>query len=306
MSVVQVNDIDLFAAGLTFLETVLQTMDNNGAFDNRGLAEYMMAARTNQLEPVLTKLDQVTGLSFNTSFSFAVAGHLLKGLKQSATKTQTSSLLRLLVDVSIKKSVGPHALGYLAALLPVQTEIGNLRGLLTAAGIDAADESAVAVSAAGAAESQAHVLFNEHLVPDSTHAALLFSTLVTILQHSEIEHEQLFIYDAIKAGVRIAPDAFPTVYDMLMRKMRTVIASSQHTDVLASVLAIMQTMFGFPRITVSRDELLDRSYLTKIGFGGLVEANTFSASRQPRAMQRRRHILRMTCSVVSLLLHLNE
>jgi hypothetical protein len=69
--------------------------------------------------------------------------------------------------------------------------------------------------------------FTEQLLPDVKHAALLFTLLVTILEsnHSvcslilmtiftdtDKEHEQLFIYNALKEGSKFMPEAFGVVY----------------------------------------------------------------------------------------------
>jgi hypothetical protein len=44
------------------------------------------------------------------------------------------------------------------------------------------------------------------------HGALLFTFLITILQSTEKEHEQEFIYLALKEGVSFMPEAFCVMY----------------------------------------------------------------------------------------------
>jgi hypothetical protein len=46
----------------------------------------MQAREEGGLETALAKADQMMGVSFKTSFSFAVTAHLLKGLRAPATK----------------------------------------------------------------------------------------------------------------------------------------------------------------------------------------------------------------------------
>ena len=86
-----------------------------------------MNARQGPLEPMLQKLDQLTGLNFEHSFSFAVAGHLLKGMRNPSTKTATVRLLSTFVDVC-KENSPSNLLGYLAALLPHKgDDVADLR-----------------------------------------------------------------------------------------------------------------------------------------------------------------------------------
>lgn len=82
----------------------------------------MLAREEGGLEAALAKAEQVTGISFKTSFSFAITAHLLKGLRAPATKMSTARVLSMFVDTCAKKSVGANLLGYLSALLPIQGE----------------------------------------------------------------------------------------------------------------------------------------------------------------------------------------
>lgn len=291
MTLAQVNDSKMFSSSLSFLEVILQTLDNNGAFDTQMLGEIMLGIRTGPLEAYLTQLDQVTGISFATSFSFAVSAHLLKGLKHAQTKTQTLGLLKYLVDISTKQSVGPNALGYLAALLP-------------AGGADSLRTTVLPTSESVAGEGQYQLLFSKEMLTDTLQAALLFSTLVTILRHSEIEHEKLFIYEALKEGVQVMPQAFPTIYDTLLQKMTGVITSAQHSDIVSAVLSILQFMCG----VYGSSDRLDRSYLSKIGFGGLsLEGDSFFGSEPtPKSIQRRKQILKIAGHIIDSILVLEE
>ena len=54
---------------------------------------------------------------------------------------------------------------------------------------------------------------------DTQHAVLLFTFLVTLLQNSDLEHEQLFIYESLREGVHRMPDALHVTYEMLIPKV---------------------------------------------------------------------------------------
>lgn len=55
---------------------------------------------------------------------------------------------------------------------------------------------------------------------DTQNAVLLFTFLVTLLQNSDLEHEQLFIYESLREGVHRMPDALHVTYEMLIPKVR--------------------------------------------------------------------------------------
>ena len=153
-----------------------------------------MEARDATLEPHLSKLDQITGMSFKQQFSFAVAGHLLKGLRHATTKTTTTRVLSTLIDVC-RENVGANVLGYLAALLPHRGDDMHLRfqtGYVWPARTRSIAELIVLIvnltlvclftRSLESADSNHQLLFNAQMVPDKMNAALLFTFLATILK----------------------------------------------------------------------------------------------------------------------------
>ncbi|KAL6048749.1 Neurofibromin 1 [Balamuthia mandrillaris] len=260
----EIDDCKLFGVAIGLLEAVLKTMDLHECLDD-GITSYCLACREEcGLEAILTKADQVTGISFKTSFSFAVSAHLLKGLRTPATKTATARVLSTFVDIAAKKGLGTNVLGYLAALLPVKgDDMDHLRNLLLPS---------------GEAGSPHQYLFTEQMLPDTMNAALLFTLLVTILKSSDSEHEQLFIYESLKEGVLTMPEAFPVVYDILLPKMAQVIQNSQNEQIIDACLSIMKSIFSSGmESTVSKKRLPSKDYLAqKVGFHGLVDADSFT------------------------------
>jgi len=274
MTLIQIGDIKLFTASLSLLETILKTMDYHECFKDQELAIYLMARRDGAVDQLLSKLESSTGISFKQSFSFAVAAHLLKGLKQSATKTATARVLSTFVDIAAKRALGPSVLGYLAALLPVKgDEMSQLKQFLAPAG-----EGAVA-------ELGPHqYLFTEQMLPDTQYAALLFTFLVTILQNSDLEHEQLFIYESLKEGITVMPEAFPVIYDILIPKMAGAIGNSQNKQIIDAVLSIVKTMFSYLMEASAGigTKKLSKAYLKEIGFQGLTSTDLFNTSQSAK------------------------
>lgn len=77
VSVLQLDEISLYAAGLALLEQNLHTLNCQGMFDHAKISDIMMATRE-PLEWHFKQLDHAVGLSFKSNFHFALVGHLLK------------------------------------------------------------------------------------------------------------------------------------------------------------------------------------------------------------------------------------
>lgn len=77
VSVLQLDEITLYAAGLALLEQNLHTLNSQGIFDKQQLVDVMMGTRE-PLEWHFKQLDHAVGLSFKSNFHFALVGHLLK------------------------------------------------------------------------------------------------------------------------------------------------------------------------------------------------------------------------------------
>lgn len=266
LTLLQIDEPKIFAVAIGLLEVVLRRLDRDSTqCINDGLVQYCMQAREEGgLETALAKADQMMGVSFKTSFSFAVTAHLLKGLRAPATKTSTARVLSMFVDICAKKAVGSNLLGYLAALLPIQgeeMEVDHIRQILLPAGPDSGNLH--------------HYLIREEMLPDNVNAALLFTLLVTILKSSDSEHEQLFIYESLREGIVHMPDAFPVVYDILVPKMALVMQNSQNQQIIDACLAIMQSMFK-PDMQNSKKRLNKDYVHAKLGFQGLIDSDTFS------------------------------
>lgn len=77
ISVLQLDESNLYAAGLALLEQNLHTLKSQGCFDNANISEVMMSTRE-KLEWHFKQLDHAVGLSFRSNFHFALVGHLIK------------------------------------------------------------------------------------------------------------------------------------------------------------------------------------------------------------------------------------
>jgi len=130
ISVLQLEDASLYAAGLALLEQNLHTLDANGLLDHAPIEKTMMDARE-PLEWQFKQLDQAVGLSFKSKFHFALVGHLLKGFRHPVQNTvaRTIRLLHILLGIVAKSDkqdkfhVTLSTVPYLAALVSVSEEV---------------------------------------------------------------------------------------------------------------------------------------------------------------------------------------
>ncbi|RWS29482.1 neurofibromin-like protein, partial [Leptotrombidium deliense] len=130
ISVLQLDEVNLYASGLALLEQNLHTLDSQGIFETSSLEQLMMATRE-PLEWHFKQLDHSVGLSFKSNFHFALVGHLIKGFRHPTptTVSRTTRILNTLLNIVAKPlkrdkfEVTPDNVAYLAALIPVSEEV---------------------------------------------------------------------------------------------------------------------------------------------------------------------------------------
>ncbi|XP_053692655.1 neurofibromin isoform X1 [Sabethes cyaneus] len=130
VSVLQLDESTLYAAGLALLEQNLHTLNSQQLFDKQNIADVMMATRE-PLEWHFKQLDHAVGLSFKSNFHFALVGHLLKGFRHPTptTVSRTSRVLTMLLGIVAKPhrrdkfEVTPDSVAYLTALVCLSEEV---------------------------------------------------------------------------------------------------------------------------------------------------------------------------------------
>ncbi|XP_022248395.1 neurofibromin-like, partial [Limulus polyphemus] len=130
ISVLQLDEVTLYASGLALLEQNLHTLDSQGIFENQTLEQIMMSTRE-PLEWHFKQLDHSVGLSFKNNFHFALVGHLIKGFRHPTptTVSRTTRILNMLLGIIAKPhkrdkfEVTPESVAYLAALISVSEEV---------------------------------------------------------------------------------------------------------------------------------------------------------------------------------------
>ncbi|KAG6459574.1 hypothetical protein O3G_MSEX011449 [Manduca sexta] len=129
LSVLQLDDPTLYAAGLALMEQNIHTLDSQGQFDHKTLEQVMMETRE-PLEWHFKQLDHAVGLSFRSNFHFALAGHLVKGYRHPApgTVSRTCRVLATLLAITARRHrdkfhVTHDTVAYLTALVCVSEEV---------------------------------------------------------------------------------------------------------------------------------------------------------------------------------------
>ncbi|XP_028172270.1 neurofibromin, partial [Ostrinia furnacalis] len=129
LSVLQLDDPTLYAAGLALMEQNLHTLDSQGQFENKTLEQVMMETRE-PLEWHFKQLDHAVGLSFRSNFHFALVGHLIKGYRHpvAGTVSRTCRVLLALLAITShphadKFHVAADTVAYLTALVCVSEEV---------------------------------------------------------------------------------------------------------------------------------------------------------------------------------------
>ncbi|GBP88691.1 Neurofibromin [Eumeta japonica] len=121
LSVLQLDDPTLYAAGLALMEQNLHTLDSQGAFDHKIVFNFFLYVLP--LENILTR-------SFRSNFHFALVGHLIKGYRHpaAATVSRTCRVLVALLAIAARRNrdkfqVSADTVAYLTALVCVSEEV---------------------------------------------------------------------------------------------------------------------------------------------------------------------------------------
>ncbi|KAI9489055.1 hypothetical protein BDB00DRAFT_771458 [Zychaea mexicana] len=281
IALVQMSHPATFSPAVEFLQSVLRALDAHKLFANRPVVDVLMDARA-PLGEIAKELDIASGVSFDTHFSFAVAGVLLKGIKHSNPKDVVFQCLTTFLEIDCKRSleqnvVESRTLGYLAGLLPLAAKNNALRELLRLAGINDVDLD-------GLEFGSAYVrIFDTLEIPDNTTALLLVSLLVTLLNSAENESERLFLYSFLAEAAVSIPEVFALIYESLLPKMNQIVVSGQNYAVIDAVKNILMTACSEPAFNYSLNRRSQKAYLDELGFSALGDP-TFGAAKSNVAM----------------------
>lgn len=276
VALVQVNHGPIFVMALEFLQAVLRALDADAFFVGDNVVDVLLAARE-PMADVARQLDRLCGVDFETHFSFAVAGTLMKGLRHSNAKDAIYQGLSTFLDVECKQShnddiIEARTLGYVVGLLPIAAKNEALKELLRLAGLGDVD-----VDNSQAAKTY-YSVFDKLDIPDNTTALLLISQLATQLNSADNESERLFIYGLLAEAAMAMPEVFALVYDTLLPKMNQIVVSSQTQPIIESVKSILVTACSDPVFGEAKTKRSQKALLEELGFSALGDPTFGSAT----------------------------
>lgn len=210
IAMIQMNHSSIFSHAVKLLNAVLRTLDTHKCFDTRSVEQVLMETRI-PFEQISQEIDAAAGLSFDTQFSFAIAGILLKGFGYSDARETIFACLTTFLEIESKSSSTPNlisanCLGYLCGLLPFAAKNDALRELLRLSGINDID-----VDNMSTPSSIYALIWRAIDIPNNTTGILLVSFLVGMLSLAENEAERLFLYGFLSKAAVSTPEVFALV-----------------------------------------------------------------------------------------------
>eukprot|EP00794_Sanderia_malayensis_P014143 gene14143-15620_t len=302
IGILQLSELNLFPAGLVLLDRSIETLDNHGVFDKDSIEDALMAVRTsNSLDWVCKQMDHVVGLSFNTNFNFALAAHVLKGLRHPSAKTKSAAvrILNVLLNICKKHKdckdkfiVTKETIPYLAGLLAISSEVRTRlhassrtsvffkslsKNPLCSSMEDIADSTRVSIVISPPTEvsekpssfvwpADCHNLILDPGVLDDTESqALLLVLLATLTEFTTDDAEARILYGVLAEASIVFQDVFPITFSILNRKLCNVLTHCEDSATLAAVHTIVQSTSA---MTIDKSSL-NLQYLSSIHFYGL-------------------------------------
>ncbi|KAI7866864.1 hypothetical protein BDF14DRAFT_1808596 [Spinellus fusiger] len=272
VSLVQMNHPVTLPIAIQFLQSVIQALDANNFFLHDKLSDVLMESRI-PIRDIAREIDRESGVNFDTHFSFAVAGILLKGLVKNDPKSSVLQCLAAFLEIDRKRSieeniVKSHTIGYFAILLPFAIENGALRELLRVAGVDDIELDGIEF---GSSYVQ---IFDKFEIPDNTTGLLLVSLLANMVNTSDSEVERQFLYELLAEAASSLPEVFSLVYESLLPKMNQVVVSSQNFAIIDTIKGILMTACTEPVFNNSTNDYCgQKQLLEELGFPSLADTN---------------------------------
>ena len=287
VALVQVNHSPTFAMAVDLLQAVVRALDANEFFVGGSVSGVLLEARE-PMADVAIQLDKLCGVNFETHFSFAIAGMLMKGLRHTNSKDIVYQGMSTLLDIECKQTtygstngmIEERMLGYVASLLPVAARNEVLKELLRLAGVDDAiglEDISNWRNGAGHQSTAYCDLFDRIDIPNNTAALLFISLLSTQLNTSDSDTERLFIYGLLAESALAMPEVFALVYESLLPKMNQIVLSSQTQPIIEYIKSILLTACSDPIFNEIKNKRSQKLLLEDLGFSALGDLS-FGAS----------------------------
>ncbi|KAG0747979.1 hypothetical protein G6F62_000155 [Rhizopus arrhizus] len=271
VTLVELNSPSIFATALELLEAVFRSLDAQGFFIGSQVSEVLLSARA-PIADITQQLDGLCGVNFESHFSFAIAGIMMKGMRYSNMKMTIYNCLYTFLSIERKQhekgnevgteKINTSILGYITALLPMAAKDDAVDDLLKLAGIS---------ENVGHDGKMYEGIFDKLDVPDNITALLVISLLATMNLAVDTESERLFIYGLLSEAAISIPEVFVLIYDSLLPKMNQIVVNSQTKALIECVKSILVTACSNPSFSNPKDTS-QKALLDKVGFSALCDS----------------------------------
>ncbi|OCH94514.1 hypothetical protein OBBRIDRAFT_722708 [Obba rivulosa] len=253
IALLQSSLLALYVEAINLLRVTLETMDKQSMFKDGGMAPVLLAGRESLLE-IACQGDHLLGLSFDASFSFALASIIFKGVRHSGLKDATEAALRTLLRITVRSCSevehaddGPGApvcqegLGYFLALLPMSTTSRSFKQLLEDANVDSCWLSEEVFASETDDDEVSRIPFGLIGLADSR--TILFvtsfvSAMLITAQGGDTESE--ILYSILSDIADASPDIIVLTYDTLQDRIKDTFANSSSPVILRALSNIFR------------------------------------------------------------------
>ncbi|PPQ78909.1 hypothetical protein CVT25_002369 [Psilocybe cyanescens] len=252
VALLEASHAGFYVEATSLLRITLENMEKQGLFKTSPVQTVLLESRE-QLEEVMSQLDELLRISFETNFSFSLAAIIFKGMRHSQLKESAELALRTLCRVTsrmnvdresiangFKDSPRPEVLGYVLALLPVSTTLSAYRRLL----VDCHIEETWSSDSVDGDNQEIGVptLNHSNLGIEDPNTALLVASFVgTILvsaQGDDAETEML--YGLLSSLANVYPEVIAITYETIQDRIKNTFATSSNASIIRSVSNIFR------------------------------------------------------------------
>ncbi|KAH8096624.1 hypothetical protein BXZ70DRAFT_945419 [Cristinia sonorae] len=252
VALLQSSLVGCYTEAILLLKATLERMSDQGLFRDKGVAATLLDGRQSLYE-VAGQLDNILGLSFESSFSFSLSAIIFKGIRHAKLRDDAATAFRSLLRVTVRAcgepdhTDGPGApicqetLGYFLALISVSTTPESFKTLLQDADVhgswyaedilsmDLEEDEAVKIPPG---------LLGVNDSDDALFVVAFVSAMLTTSQGDDKETEML--YDILAQIAVSHPDIISMVFDSLSDKVKDAFANCSRPEILGYVSVIFR------------------------------------------------------------------
>ncbi|KAG5518315.1 hypothetical protein PMAC_003111 [Pneumocystis sp. 'macacae'] len=242
VSIIQIEDINLFGPAVSLMQSSIRVMNESKYFTKNPISFVLLSSMISYAD-IVKQLDENSGVCFGINFSFSIVVILLKGLRESSTRSITIDLLMSFLEATVDffkatnymkmDILSTDILAFIVPLLFVSQNIVEMKELLSFIGINDLELRFHEIS------DISSILYTKFEIPDNMIALLFLSTIMEMLDLINNEHEQVVLYSILIEASVIIPETFRLICDELKYRLSIIMNTSQNP----SLLNIVQRLY---------------------------------------------------------------